>query len=155
MVRSASQRKVRDVPGAGEVTSVLVPPDAPVREVVARMAEAPGATAAFVVEEDRTLLGVLTRRDLLSWTGVQLGVDSIDAEVTWSDLLEISRARVAGDLVRRTGKPLAVTMDDTLETALLRMLEGDVTDLPVVGPEGRIEGDVRLSKVLDAAFETD
>lgn len=150
---AAKDRTVRDVRDVDEVHGLLVEPDTPVREVVSRLSRQPAAGVVFVVDEDRTLLGVLTRRDLLSWAGLQVGVDAAREHVRWMEVLDVARARTAGDLLRRGGKPLSVRMDDSLETALVRMLRQDVADLPVVDGDGRVVGGVRLSELLEAALE--
>lgn len=150
---AAKDRTVGDVRAVDEVHGLLVEPDTPVREVVSRLSRQPTAGVVFVVDEDRTLLGVLTRRDLLSWAGLQVGVDVAGERVRWMEVLDVARARTAGDLLRRGGKPLSVRMDDSLETALVRMLRQDVADLPVVDGDGRVVGGVRLSELLEAALE--
>lgn len=150
---AAKARTVADVPNVDTVHGLLVEPDTPVREVVSRMSEKPSAGTVFVVDDDRTLLGVVTRKDLLSWAGLQAGVDAVGDRVGWMDLLDIAQARTAGDILRRRGKPLSVRKDDPLATALERMLQNDVVDLAVVDEEGRVVGGVRLSELLEAALD--
>lgn len=154
MPRGATkERKVRDVPNVDEVPGLLVNRETAVRGIVSRLSSTPNAGVVYVVDDDQALVGVITRRDLLSWAGLQVGVEPDQGRVRWTEVLDVARARTAGDLFRRDGRVFSVRMDDTVETALLRMLRQEVTDLPVVDEDGRVVGGVRLSEILEAALD--
>lgn len=154
MPRGATkERKVRDVPNVDEVPGLIVARETAVREIVSKLSSTPNAGVVYVVDDGEVLLGVITRRDLLSWAGLQVGVEPDQDRVRWTEVLEVARARTAGDLLRRGGKAFSIRMDDTVETALLRMLRQDVVDLPVVDEDGRVVGGVRLSELLETALE--
>ncbi|MFN3937492.1 MAG: magnesium transporter [Gemmobacter sp.] len=106
-------------------------PDETVREAIARLRrEAPDAEtiyAAYVVDEDRTLLGVVSLRDLIL----------ADEETRVSDLMQTS--------------PAVANVDDTKDQVAEQIASYDVLALPVVTDGRRLVGIVTVDDALDIA----
>ena len=64
-------------------------------------------------------------------------------------------ASKAKDLAQRNGGSLGVKEDDTLYTALDRMIKFGEDIIPVVDGGGRVLGDLTLSEVLVKAIQKD
>jgi CBS domain-containing protein len=107
-----------------------VAPSAPLREVLALMAERDAA--AVLVVYDESLLGVFSERDLLRGLA--------------RERLDLDRASV-GALTAPCSTPLLPTA--TLAQALRTMLREKLTHLPVVSTEGRPFGLISLHDIIE------
>ena len=142
---------VKDVCDPMQTLSVIVYADEPLEDVLRRFSEKSWLRGIFVINRARRLLGVITRSDLLLWAQVRLGTalhvpfPSRDRLLRLADLV---RAGTARDAIHPDSQEVAVQADDPLDRALRLMLEMDLIAIPVVDDEGRILGDLTLSRVL-------
>jgi CBS-domain-containing membrane protein len=104
-----------------------------------------------VVDEDNKLLGVFTRRDLLDWARVKVGINS-DVGKLWlaeeTRLLKIIMSFTAGDLISPESSRAWVGLKDSLSQALQLMVDLDLICLPVLDDDEQIIGDLKFMDIL-------
>jgi CBS domain-containing protein len=91
---------------------------------------------AVLVEEDDTLVGIFTERDLLN------RVDYGDA--LWSHML-------VRDVM--TPHPMVIHSDDSLSEALRRLIQGHRRHLPIVDERGHVRGLISIRDILSFIAE--
>ena len=130
-------------------TSVPVPEDSPLEEIIAGFAHAPEVPGVFLVDSHQRFVGLITDVNLMKWVQVKLfgGGKSRTASSAW-EIFRLVSATKAGDLVREGGRSLGVRESDTLQDALEQMIEHGTSIIPVLDDEGRVLGDLRLSEVI-------
>ncbi len=133
---------------------ILIQSDEDFSTVIRQFSETSELRGIFVVDEDRKLVGVITRTDLLDWTRVRLGsvlrVPPGDRDRRIR-LINLITATTAGQVARPESREAAVRMTDSLSEALKKMIDLDLIVLPVVDEQERIVGDLKLSELLDRA----
>ena len=129
---------VRDIMTTGVVT---VRPDTPYREIAALFRE--HRVSGFpVTAEDGTVIGVVSESDLLALAaGRQHRGHCADDQAT------------AGDLM--THPAMTISPHDLVKTAARVMHSHRLQRLPVVDPDGRLEGIVSRSDVLSVFRRSD
>jgi len=108
--------------------------DAAMWKVVAEMTAK--GRGAVLVEDEGTLVGIFTERDLLN------RVDYSDT--LWSHL-------VVGDVM--TPHPMVIRRDDSLSEAVRRLIAGHRRHLPVVDERGHVLGMISIRDILSYIAE--
>ncbi len=148
---SLQRLTVKDAYHLDLIPSLIVGPDEDFSEVVQRFASRPVTRGIFVADEERHLLGVITRTDLLDWARVKLGA-VLQAPIPNRDktlrLAGLLHAATAGQVMHPDSHRAAVKVDDSLAHALRLMIELDLTVLPVVDDHKRIIEDLKLDEIL-------
>jgi len=108
---------------------VWCPPNSTLKEVVHKM-RAHNVGSVLILNGDE-LVGIFTERDL---------VRAFDEGAKPEDLVS--------DFMTRN--PIVVNPEESLESALQKMLAHGIRHLPVVSPEGRVLGVVSLRDVVEA-----
>ena len=144
---------VGDVFERHESAHKVVPATTPVKELVNLFATQPGVLAALVTDSKGRYAGSVTRVELLRWVALRAG-GRAGRSLSMGDVRRLVLASTAVDLVRGGGLP-AVTPDEPLSEALVKMLSANEAILPVIDADGKILGDLRISEILEASLETD
>lgn len=147
--------KVKDVYQAAGTAAVVVEESCCLEQILQRFSHEAELRSIFVTDASGRLTGVITRRDLLYWTRLRLGV-ALKGLTTTDSILRLAqlvRADTAKDIIRAGGEKVSVHPDDPLEQALQLMLYADIIALPVVDEEGKILGDLTLSDLLRHLLE--
>lgn len=130
--------------------SLIVLPTEDFSVVVDRFARSPEARGIFVVDDERRLLGVITRSDLLYWARVKVGAVRV-TRATKGDafrLITLMHASTAGDVMHPDSHKAAVKATDSLAKALQLMIDLDLVVVPVVDEQNRIVEDLKLDEIL-------
>ena len=127
--------------------------DTPLEEVIERFAREPGLRGVFVVNARMQFSGVVTRSDLIRGTHYSLFGGKGRQDVSISEFYRVVDAVRVKDLMNPGMRALAVKENDSLQTALDKMLDYEEDLLPVVDNDFRVLGDLRISEVLLHAIE--
>ena len=149
---------VQDAYHYDETESYLVNPDRPFQEAVHRFATMASARGIFVLDDQGRLLGVLTRRDLLSWARSKFGAELQVAPTRIDEamrLVSLMNAETVGDVMRPETRSASVCKDTTLAVALGLMIKLDLIVLPVIDENDRVIQDIKLSEILAFAANLD
>ncbi len=123
-----------------------------ISQVLNNFAQHADLRGVFVVDDDNSFFGVITRVDLLDWARVKLGAGLrkplIDMDKTIR-LITLIDASTVGDILRQETKKVAVFANDTLAHALQMMIEADLIVLPVIDESQSIIGSLTLSEILN------
>ncbi len=132
-------------------------PDQGVREAMGALVER-GVDGAPVVDEDGSVVGVLSNGDLIVEES-EVHVPTVISLLGASIELPASRHRFAEDLRRALGAsvgdvmsrdPVTIAPDATLREAATSMNDRDVSRLPVVDADGRLIGIIARNDILRA-----
>jgi len=147
--------KVRDVYDPQDMVTAIFPEDVPLSDIITKLADDPCLRGIFLVDSRLRFAGVITRSDLLKWAYLRVGeqVGSIGVRISRRDIFDLVISGKAQDVARGDWRTLGVRPDDNLEEALRQMFEHDAIDLPVLDQNGKILGDLRLSRVLREAVK--
>lgn len=144
---------VNDLYLEGMSLPIIVRADENLTQVIRQFTEFPEARGIVVVDENDRLLGVFTRRDLLDWARVKIGINS-DSGKLWlteeSRLLKILMSFAAGDLISPESRQAGIRLKDSLSRALQLMVDLDLICLPVLDDGGQIIGDLKLMQILSS-----
>jgi CBS-domain-containing membrane protein len=147
--------KVEDVMTREVVTAT---PDTPFKELTRLLSEH-RISGIPIVDEDRTLVGIVTEADLL-WTEQEREPKRRRRFLEWF----IDRKRLAGiervaaDLMARdlmTSDVVTVGPQTPLREAMVRLLQAGVKRLPVVDAEGMVVGIVSRRELLEPFLRED
>lgn len=142
---------VNDLYLKGMSPPIIVQSEKNLTRVIKKFTEFPEARGIVVVDEDNKLLGVFTRRDLLDWARVKVGINS-DAGKLWlaeeTRLLKIIMSFTAGDLISPESSRAWVGLKDSLSQALQLMVDLDLICLPVLDDDEQIIGDLKFMDIL-------
>ena len=130
------------------MASAMSPDDSPLQGIIIRFADEPGLRGIFLVDSQGRLTGVVSRIDLLRWPHIQLFGGKGRHEISISEFFRLVDAKQAKDIARGDPRVLSVKENDTLQSALDKMLDHEEDVLPVLNNRGEIVGDMRLSEVL-------
>jgi len=124
-------------------------------EVIAKFAENPAIRGIFIVDSKHRFLGIIRSTDLRNWVQFRILKEygTYRALSAWEAYHFIS-AKKSVDLVYGDRHSLGVKKNDTLQTALDKMVEHETNILPVLDNADRIIGDLLISDVLSKAVET-
>ncbi|MFB0560958.1 MAG: HPP family protein [Candidatus Lokiarchaeia archaeon] len=144
--------RVKDV-YSEEMYSLIVEKGTSVEEVIKSFAEKPTLRGIFVVDEEKKLIGVITRHDLIIWAKLMTGVPEARSMDDFLNISRVSRSKTAVEMIRKETKKAAVSPDDNINVALNKMLSLELVDVPVVDEKSRVVGDIQLSKILKIILE--
>lgn len=130
------------------MASAVIPEDSPLESIIARFAGEPSLRGIFLVDSQRRFAGVVTRIDLLRWTHFRLFGGKGRHEMAVSEFFRVVDAGKAKDLCRGVQQALSLKENDSLQTALDKMLDHEEDVLPVINSQGEVVGDLRFSEIL-------
>ena len=128
--------------------SAVIPENTPLETVIARFAAEPSLRGMFLIDTTQRLSGVVTRIDFLKWSHLKFFGGKGRSSFTVSEFYSFVDAKEAKDICRCTGLPLGIRENDTLQSALGKMLDNEEDVLPVINSRGEIVGDLRISEIL-------
>jgi CBS-domain-containing membrane protein len=144
---------VKEVYRLHGIASIRVPEDVSLEYVISYLGQEPRFSGVFLVDSAQHFSGAITSNDLIKWIDFQLFGGKGSQGILESEFFQIANAKKAQDLVRADFRALGVREEDTLQTALDKMVDYKEYILPVLDGEGHILGDLRLSEVLAKALE--
>jgi len=127
--------------------TVSMPADTSLEDAIGTLVREPSLRGIFLIDSKQKLVGTLTRINLIRWAHLNLTGGKGRHEIPISEFFRIVDARKAVDLANRD-RGLFIKESDTLQAALDKMLDYEEEVLPVLGSDGKILGDLRLSEVL-------
>jgi CBS domain-containing protein len=145
--------RVAEVCQQTPLQSLIVHAATPLSQVIHAFASRHDIHGIFLVDDDERVIGIINNQDLLLWARVNLDLPLPISPVTLGQVRRLVLARNAHDLARPRSEDAAVRLDDTLETALARMAQYNLTAIPVLDSEGRVFSDLRLSEILAATLQ--
>jgi CBS domain-containing protein len=102
--------------------------------------------SVYVVDILGKLRGIITIDDIIGSIAVRTGYTPSSLSIKSAQkLFVLSPFGYAGDMMRA---PVQVTKKTQLQTALEKMAEHDLSDLPVTDEEGRVIGDLSAFVIL-------
>ena len=123
-----------------------------ITHVIKQFAQKPALRGIFVVDEEKHLVGVITRRDLLDWARTRIGASFRSTRDFWlaedARLIRIMVSSSVSDIVHPDSSAAYVKLEDSLAQALRVMIEYDLICLPVIDDAGQIIGDLKLTEIL-------
>lgn len=117
----------------------LIKKDDSINDVVRKVSENPVSRSVFVVDDEQTLVGIITISML--FRVIRTRYIQEDALTLFSEL----SAETAADIM---GEPISVSPDDDLEDALKIAVQHDLQDLPVT-KNGKVVGDLNCFEILE------
>jgi len=100
----------------------------------------------YVVDEQKSLLGCITQRDLVGHVFHRHKWDSIHPR----GLLEVITTETARDLMVR--ETVHGVMDEEVEGVVKRMLSKGVEEIPVLDESGKVVADLTMIDLMKAMF---
>ncbi|MBE2202424.1 MAG: CBS domain-containing protein [Anaerolinea sp.] len=137
---------VAEVCQTPKVQALVVSRKMPLAEAIWHFVQDHDLRGIFLTDENGRLVGVVNKQDLLAWVRLELSLAT--ETLSAAQVRRVVLAETVGDLARADSAETAVTLHDTLATALNKMVRYNQTDIPVVDGDGRIVNDLRLSEVL-------
>lgn len=121
--------------------------NAPKQEAIEVMLSgASSAHSVYVINSIGKLRGVITIDDIIDSIAIRIGYIPKDLSLkTARKLFVLSTFGTASDMMRT---PVHVTKESDLQTALKKMADNNLTDLPVVDEDGKIIGDLNAIEIL-------
>jgi CBS domain-containing protein len=127
-------------------------PDTSLEEVIERFVANNALRVIFLVDEQKGLVGVVNRRDLLNWARLRLDIPLSVHPTSLATVRRLVLATRVRDVMMPESERLRVHAGDTLDRAIDMMLQSDLLDLPVVVADARVIGAIRLSDILSYAI---
>lgn len=125
----------------------------PLADVVDTLEFKEALEAVYVVDHRDRYVGVITRSDLLGWLEHNLQAPQSRDAFPWAALGESVGGASAEDAVNPRSRQIPVEPREPLEAALRNMLAGRLTVVPVVSPDGDVEGELTLTRALRHALK--
>ena len=147
--------RVKEVYQLNESASISVPEDATLESLVLALAKRPSIRGIFLIDKNRRLVGIITRSDLLKWARFHFWGEEGMKMIYLREVYHYIDATKVKELAQGDRRSLGVKEDDTLYTALDRMISFGEDIVPVVDGRGRVLGDLTLSEVLVKAIEAE
>lgn len=147
---------VNDVYNREKMHSLLVNEKESIDKMVKKFAEEPSSRGVFVVDEEKTLIGVITRADLLMWAKYKLGagIASTRIFVPISEIRRYLYSTTVEEVMSKNSSNAFVGPDDDIISALNLMISYNLVDVPVVDQNRKILGDLKLSEILNKILQT-
>lgn len=155
-MRALKKFAVADVFQSDLQSMAIVGQDDQFAQVLQSFATEAELRGIFVVDDERHLVGIITRSDLLDWAQAKLGAFPHPARPGLDRTMRIVKmisAATAGEVMHPESIQASVTTDTTLDVALRKMLELELIVLAVVDPRGRIVGELNLSSIFAKSLE--
>lgn len=122
--------------------------DTSLKELVLAITEDPKTRSLYVVDEKRKLQGIITVKNLVKAIFPYfIDINDAPSYMTYQRLL----AAKVEDIMYPNN--IFVKDDENLETALDRMYENDLEEIPVVDDDMRVIGELDLLELLTAWLE--
>jgi len=102
-------------------------------------------TCVYVINAQEKLQGIITVDDIINCVSVQIGYIPRSLNLTARKLFVLSPFGTAADMMK---PPVYVTRETELQTALKKMADHDLSELPVTDQEGRVIGDLNAFEIL-------
>lgn len=144
-----AEHTVRDVSDKISKEVTLIKAGSSVSEAVEKMLNDPATRYVFVVDEDKKILGVLTLPLVLRYIAPRAGVWGKNIIETIKRLLIMFKETV--DEIMITKVP-SVKLDESLNSALKKMCDSNLEELPIVDDEGRVIGELSGLEVMVAGL---
>lgn len=122
----------------------LVAKDAPIDEIIDRVADDRGSRSVFVVGEDKTLVGIIRMQDIMHRVGAK--------HVSTRGLIGAAD-RLATVAKHMMIEPLSVTPEDEIDEALRIAVQFNLEDVPVVS-DGKVVGQIDCFEILYGVRKT-
>lgn len=121
--------------------------NAPKEEAIKVMLSGASSTnSVYVINSTGKLRGVITVDDIIDSIAVRIGYIPKDLSIkTARKLFVLSPFGNASDMMRT---PVHVTKESDLQTALKKMADNNLTDLPVIDADGKLIGDLNAFEIL-------
>lgn len=145
--------QVAEVSRQTPLQSLIAHSEMPLSRVVHEFAGDHHLHGIFLVDDQERLVGIINNQDLLQWARLHLDLPLPVSSVTLGQVRRLVMAHRARDLARPGSREAAVFEDDTLETALTRMAQHNLTAIPVLDGAGRVIDDLRLSEILAVTLQ--
>ncbi|MEM2144876.1 MAG: CBS domain-containing protein [Candidatus Jordarchaeaceae archaeon] len=143
--------RVKDVYNPN-MRSLVISKDTPVEEVIRSFVEKPELRGIIVVDEKKQFIGVISRRDIITWAKFMVGVPQAKNVDEISESIRVL-AKTAEGLISKETKNAAVTLEDNINIVLDKMVSMDLIDVPVVNGKEKVVGDVQLLEILKAILK--
>lgn len=121
--------------------------NAPKQEAIKVMLSGASSThSVYVINSTGKLRGVITVEDIIDSIAVKIGYIPKDLSIkTARKLFVLSPFGNVSDMMRT---PVHVTKESDLQTALKKMADNNLTDLPVIDADGTLIGDLNAFEIL-------
>ena len=118
-------------------------------ETITQFAENLAIRGIYLLDSEQRFLGIIRLTDLRNWVKYRILKEygTYRALSAW-DAYHFISAEKAADLMHGDRHSLGVKKDDTLQTALDKMVEHETNILPVLDDSHKIIGDLLLSDIL-------
>lgn len=126
----------------------VVSDSTPLPEIVETLDFQGPLEALYVLDAREIYYGLVTRSDLLGWLEQELASPQTRTGFPWTELGEVLEGAHAGDAVNPDSRNVPVEPRDPLDRALRNMMQASLTVVPVLNPDGGLEGELRLTRVL-------
>lgn len=143
MADELSFRYVRDAFRLVVTDPIIVTHQMSLHEVVDRVLADPRTRSAYVVDDKRRLLGMIGLEQML--TAIESSLSLFDKE---RPLVRSKKGVLPFSVEEYMVKPVTVYQDDKLITALRKMIDNSMEDLPVVDDDGVLLGELNGFEIL-------
>lgn len=125
---------------------IIFKKDATIIEVAEKMLKNQRSRAAYVIDNYNKLIGTILLRDILKFLSVQMSIFFGERPSFFdADLRKYISAKFLEDIMR---KPIYVMENEDILTALSRMEDYYLYDLPVVNKEQKLLGELNGIELL-------
>jgi CBS domain-containing protein len=139
---------VREVYRQHGTAAMTLPANASLENLIDIMVREPSVRGIFLVDSEQRFAGMVTRVNLTRWAHLNLAGGKAAKDLPLSEFFRIIDARKAKDLLGGDGPDLSVREEDSLQSALDKMLEIDEDMIAVTDRGGTVLGDLRLTEIL-------
>lgn len=143
MADELSFRYVRDAYRLVVLDPIIVTKEMSLHEVVDKVLADPRTRSAYVVDERRRPIGMISLKQMLK--AIESSLSLVDRE---KGMTPPRRAPLPFSVEEYMIKPVCVTEDDRLLSALRKMMEHGLEDLPVINEEGVLVGELNGFEIL-------
>ncbi len=134
--------------------SLVMHQDTPLDAVINKFTTDHMLRGIFLVNDDNRLVAILNHHDLLNWARLRFGFSTREHFLSIGQVRRLVKAERVRDLAVPEQGQTAVTLEDSLATALEKMVKYNLIDIPVVDRDGRIVNDLLLSEILSFVLES-
>jgi CBS domain-containing protein len=126
-----------------------------IEETIAKFAENPAIRGIYLLDLEQRFLGIIRLTDLRNWVKYRILKEygTYRALSAW-DAYHLISAQKCSDLLYGDRSSLGIKKDDSLQTALDKMVEHQTNILPVIDDDDMIIGDLLLSDILFKVVES-
>lgn len=132
----------------------IVDASTPLADAVQTLDYQEAVRALYVVDTRERYAGVVTRATVLEWLSHDLGGPAALDTTTLDGLGERAQQARVEDAAHPKSRRIPVEPHEPALHALRRMLEASLPVVPVVTPEGSLEGELALTRLIAHARES-